>query len=149
MTIEEQVSKGIMAAMKAKDTIRPGGFKKYKEGFHKAKSVAGAPEQIADSESIKIIQKLAKQGRESAEIYKQQGREDLYAHEIAQVEVMNEFLPKQLSEDELRVALKGIIEKVGATSAKEMGKVMGVATKELAGVADGKMISAIVKELLA
>ena len=92
---------------------------------------------------------MAKQGRESAEIYKQQGREDLYAHEMAQVEVMNEFLPKQLNEDELRVALKGIIEKTGATSAKEMGKVMGVATKELAGIADGKMISAIVKELLA
>ena len=149
MTIEEQVSKGIMAAMKAKDTIRLEVLRNIKKVFIEDKSVAGAPEQIADSESIKIIQKLAKQGRESAEIYKQQGREDLYAHEMAQVEVMNEFLPKQLSEDELRVALKGIIEKTGATSAKEMGKVMGVATKELAGIADGKMISAIVKELLA
>ena len=109
---------------------------------------AGASEQIADSESVKIIQKLAKQGRESAEIYKNQGREDLYAHEMAQVEVLNEFLPKQLSEEELRTALKVIIEKVGATSAKEMGKVMGVASKELAGVADGKAISAMVKELL-
>ncbi len=138
MTIEEQVSKGIMAAMKAKDTIRLEVLRNIKKVFIEAKSVAGAPEQIADSESIKIIQKLAKQGRE-----------DLYAHEMAQVEVMNEFLPKQLSEDELRVALKGIIEKTGATSAKEMGKVMGVATKELAGIADGKMISAIVKELLA
>ena len=97
---------------------------------------------------MKIIQKLAKQGRESAEIYKNQGREDLYAHEMAQVEVLNEFLPKQLSEEELRTALKAIIEKVGATSAKEMGKVMGVASKELAGVADGKAISAMVKELL-
>ena len=97
---------------------------------------------------MKIIQKLAKQGRESAEIYKNQGREDLYAHEMAQVEVLNEFLPKQLSEEELRTALKVIIEKVGATSAKEMGKVMGVASKELAGVADGKAISAMVKELL-
>ena len=97
---------------------------------------------------MKIIQKLAKQGRESAEIYKNQGREDLYAHEMAQVEVLSEFLPKQLSEEELRVALKAIIEKVGATSSKEMGKVMGVASKELAGVADGKTISTIVKELL-
>ena len=97
---------------------------------------------------MKINQKLAKQGRESAEIYKNQGREDLYAHEMAQVEVLNEFLPKQLSEEELRTALKVIIEKVGATSAKEMGKVMGVASKELAGVADGKAISAMVKELL-
>lgn len=149
MTIEEQVSKGIMAAMKAKDTIRLEVLRNIKKVFIEAKSVAGAPDQIADSESIKIIQKLAKQGRESAEIYKQQGREDLYSHEIAQVEVMNEFLPKQLTEDELRVALKGIIEKVGATSAKEMGKVMGVASKELSGLADGKMISSIVKELLA
>ena len=145
MTIEEQVSKGIMAAMKAKDTIRLEVLRNIKKVFIEAKSVAGAPEQIADSESVKIIQKLAKQGRESAEIYKNQGRE---AHEMAQVEVLNEFLPKQLSEEELRTALKVIIEKVGATSAKEMGKVMGVASKELAGVADGKAISAIVKELL-
>ena len=148
MTIEEQVSKGIMAAMKAKDTIRLEVLRNIKKVFIEAKSVAVAPEQIADSESVKIIQKLAKQGRESAEIYKNQGREDLYAHEMAQVEVLNEFLPKQLSEEELRTALKVIIEKVGATSAKEMGKVMGVASKELAGVADGKAISAMVKELL-
>ena len=148
MTIEEQVSKGIMAAMKAKDTIRLEVLRNIKKVFIEAKSVAGATEQIADSESVKIIQKLAKQGRESAEIYKNQGREDLYAHEMAQVEVLNEFLPKQLSEEELRTALKVIIEKVGATSAKEMGKVMGVASKELAGVADGKAISAMVKELL-
>ena len=148
MTIEEQVSKGIMAAMKAKDTIRLEVLRNIKKVFIEAKSVAGAQEQIADSESVKIIQKLAKQGRESAEIYKNQGREDLYAHEMAQVEVLNEFLPKQLSEEELRTALKVIIEKVGATSAKEMGKVMGVASKELAGVADGKAISAMVKELL-
>ena len=148
MTIEEQVSKGIMAAMKAKDTIRLEVLRNIKKVFIGAKSVAGAPEQIADSESVKIIQKLAKQGRESAEIYKNQGREDLYAHEMAQVEVLSEFLPKQLSEEELRAALKAIIEKVGATSAKEMGKVMGVASKELAGVADGKTISTIVKELL-
>ena len=145
MTIEEQVSKGIMAAMKAKDTIRLEVLRNIKKVFIEAKSVAGASEQIADSESVKIIQKLAKQGRESAEIYKNQGREDLYAHEMAQVEVLNEFLPKQLSEEELRTALKVIIEKVGATSAKEMGKVMGVASKELAGVADGKSIYAMVK----
>ena len=148
MTIEEQVSKGIMAAMKAKDTVRLEVLRNIKKVFIEAKSVARAPDQIADSESVKIIQKLAKQGRESAEIYKSQGREDLYSHEMAQVEVLNEFLPKQLSEEELRTALKAIIEKVGATSAKEMGKVMGVASKELAGVADGKAISAIVKELL-
>ena len=148
MTIEEQVSKGIMAAMKAKDTIRLEVLRNIKKVFIEAKSVAGAPEEIADSDSVKIIQKLAKQGRESAEIFKQQGREDLYEHEMAQVNILNEFLPKQLTEEELRTALKAIVEKVGATSAKEMGIVMGVASKELAGLADGKANSAIVKELL-
>lgn len=148
MTIEEQVSKGIMAAMKAKDTIRLEVLRNIKKVFIEAKSVAGAPEQIADSESVKIIQKLAKQGRESAEIYKNQGREDLYAHEMAQVEVLSEFLPKQLSEEELRAALKAIIEKVGATSAKEMGESDGCCFQGTGRVADGKTISTIVKELL-
>ena len=148
MTIEEQVSKGIMAAMKAKDTIRLEVLRNIKKVFIEAKSVAGAPEQISDTESVKMIQKLAKQGRESAEIYKNQGRDDLYAHEMAQVEVLNEFLPKPLTEEELKDALKAIIERVGATTAKDMGKVMGVASKELAGRADGKVISAVVKELL-
>ena len=148
MTIEEQVSKGFLAAIIPKDTIRLEVLRNIKKVFIEAKSVAGAPEEIADSDSVKIIQKLAKQGRESAEIFKQQGREDLYEHEMAQVNILNEFLPKQLTEEELRTALKAIVEKVGATSAKEMGKVMGVASKELAGLADGKAISAIVKELL-
>ena len=148
MDLFDQVSEDIKNAMKAKDKVALETLRNIKKVFIEAKSVAGAPDQIADSESVKIIQKLAKQGRESAEIYKSQGREDLYSHEMAQVEVLNEFLPKQLSEEELRTALKAIIEKVGATSAKEMGKVMGVASKELAGVADGKAISAIVKELL-
>jgi len=149
MTIEEKVSKGIMEAMKAKDTVRLEVLRNIKKVFIEMKSMAGAADTIADAESIKIIQKLAKQGRDAAEIYKQQGREDLYTHEMAQVEVLNEFLPKQMSEEELTLALKAIIERVGATSAKEMGKVMGVAAKELAGLADGKLISAKVKELLA
>lgn len=122
MTIEEQVSKGIMAAMKAKDTIRLEVLRNIKKVFIEAKSVAGAPEQIADSESVKIIQKLAKQGRESAEIYKNQGREDLYAHEMAQVEVLSEFLPKQLSEEELRVALKAITRRWERLPLRRWGK---------------------------
>lgn len=149
MTIEERVSKGIMEAMKAKDKVRLEVLRNIKKVFIETKSVAGAADTIADSESIKIIQKLAKQGRDAADIYRQQGREDLYAHEMAQVEVLNEFLPKKLTEEELTAALKAIIERVGATSPKEMGKVMGVASKELAGVADGKLISEKVKELLA
>jgi hypothetical protein len=96
-----------------------------------------------------LIQKLAKQGKESAQIYKEQGREDLYAQESAQVAVLEEFLPKQLGEEELAAALKEIIAEVGASTPQEMGKVMGVATKKLAGLADGKAISAKVKELLA
>lgn len=149
MTIEEQVSKGIMAAMKAKDTIRLEVLRNIKKVFIEAKSVAGAADHVTDAESVKIIQKLAKQGKDSADIYKQQGRDDLYEHEMAQVAILNEFLPRQLSEDELRQALQEIIARVGASSAKEMGKVMGVATKELAGVADGKAISSLVKQLLA
>ena len=97
---------------------------------------------------VHIVVKLAKQGNESAEIYKQQGREDLFQHESAQVNILKEFLPQPLSDEELTAALRAIIERTGATSAKEMGKVMGIATKELAGVADGKAISAKVKELL-
>ena len=148
MTIEEQVSKGIMAAMKAKDAVRLEVLRNIKKVFIEAKSLPGAADTISDNDCIKMIQKLAKQGCDSAEIYKQQGREDLYAHEMAQVDVLREFLPQPLNDEELTVALKAIVERVGATSAKEMGKVMGIATKELAGVADGKAISAKVKELL-
>lgn len=149
MTIEERVSKGIMAAMKAKDTIRLEVLRNIKKVILEAKSAPGAPSELPDSDCVKMIQKLAKQGNDAAGIYKEQGREDLYVHEIAQVEILNEFLPKPLSDEELAAALKAIIERVGAVSAKDMGKVMGVATKELAGVADGKAISAKVRELLA
>ena len=149
MTIEERVSKGIMAAMKAKDTIRLEVLRNIKKVILEAKSAPGAPSELPDSDCVKMIQKLAKQGNDAAGIYKEQGREDLYVHEMAQVEILNEFLPKPLSDEELAAALRAIIERVGAVSAKDMGKVMGVATKELAGVADGKTISAKVRELLA
>lgn len=149
MTIEERVSKGIMAAMKAKDTIRLEVLRNIKKVILEAKSAPGGGVELADSDCVKMIQKLAKQGNDAAEIYKQQGRDDLYTHEMAQVEILNEFLPKPLSDEELTAALKAIIEREGAVSVKDMGKVMGVATKELAGVADGKAISVKVKELLA
>ena len=148
MTIEERVSKGIMEAMKSKDTIRLEVLRNIKKVFIEAKSVVGAADHLTDAECMKIIQKLAKQGRDAAGIFQQQGREDLYSHETAQVAVLDEFLPKQLTAAELTAALKRIIEQVGATSAKEMGKVMGVASKELAGLADGRLISEKVKELL-
>lgn len=149
MTIEEQVNEGIKNAMKAHDKVRLETMRNIKKVILEAKTRPGSSNEIDDAECVKIIQKLAKQGKESAGIYKQQGREDLYEQESAQVAVLEEFLPKQLSEAELTVVLKEIIATTGASSPQDMGKVMGVATKKLAGLADGKAISAKVKELLA
>ena len=149
MSLFEQVSKGIMEAMKARDAVRRDTLRNVKKYFLEAKTAAGAGEDLSDADALKILQKLAKQGRESADIFRQQGREDLATEELAQVAVIEEFLPKQLSPDELKARLQAIIATVGATSPKDMGKVMGVATKQLAGLADGKAISACVKELLA
>lgn len=149
MTIEEQVNDGIKQAMKAHDKVRLETMRNIKKVILEAKTRPGAGDHIDDAECIKIIQKLAKQGKESAGIYKEQGREDLYEQEMGQVVVLEEFLPRQLSEAELTQALKEIITSVGASAPQDMGKVMGVATKKLAGLADGKAISAKVKELLA
>lgn len=149
MSIEEQINEGIKNAMKTHDKVRLETMRNIKKVILEAKTKPGAGDRIEDAECIRIIQKLAKQGKESAEIYKQQGRADLYEQESGQVAVLEEFLPKQLSEAELTEALKEIIAQVGASSPQDMGKVMGAATKKLAGLADGKAISAKVKELLA
>ncbi|MBR4366419.1 MAG: GatB/YqeY domain-containing protein [Bacteroidaceae bacterium] len=149
MDLFEQVSKGIVEAMKAKDTVRRDTLRNVKKVFLEAKTAPGANDELKDADALKILQKLAKQGRESAEIYQQQGRPDLAEEEMAQVRVIEEYLPKQLSDEELEQKLKDIIAQVGASSPKDMGKVMGVATKQLAGLADGKAISAKVKQLLA
>lgn len=148
MTIEEQVNEGIKNAMKAREKVRLEALRNIKKVILEAKTRPGAGEGIDDAECVRIIQKLAKQSSDAAEIYKQQGRLDLYEEESGQLDVLNSFLPKQLSEAELTEALKAIITSVGATSPKDMGKVMGVATKQLSGKADGKAISAKVKELL-
>lgn len=148
MTIEEQVSEGIKDAMKAKDKVKLETLRNIKKYLIEAKTKPGAGDTLEDAECIRIIQKLAKQGKESSDIYKQQGREDLYEQEAAQVAVLESFLPKQMSDAELTETLKGIIATMGATSPQDMGKVMGAATKQLAGLADGKAISAKVKELL-
>ncbi len=148
VTIEEQVSEGIKDAMKAKDKVRLETLRNIKKVILEAKTRPGAGDQIDDAECIKIIQKLAKQGKDAAEIYKRQGRADLYEQEAAQVEILESFLPKQMSEAELTAALKEIIASVGAEGPQDMGKVMGVATKQLTGLAEGKVISAKVKELL-
>ena len=149
MALFEQISSDILAAMKAKDAIRRDTLRNVKKVFLEAKTAPGANDELSDADALKILKKLAKQGRESAEIFSQQGRADLADAEMAQVKVLEEYLPKQLSEAELESALRDIIAQLGVTSAREMGKVMGVATKQLAGKADGKAISAAVKRLLA
>lgn len=148
MTIEEQVSEGIKDAMKARDKVRLETLRNIKKVILEAKTKPGAGDQVDDAECLQIIRKLAKQGKESAEIYQQQGRADLYEQEAAQVAVLDGFLPKQMSNEELTAALQEIIASVGAASPQDMGKVMGMATKKLAGLAEGKAISEKVKELL-
>lgn len=149
MTLEEKISEGIKDAMKAKDAVRRDTLRNVKKYIIEAKTAGTSINTLADADVVKIITKLAKQGSDSADIYKTQGREDLYEYEMAQVSVLKEYLPQQLTDAELTAAVQAIIARVGATSIKEMGKVMGVASKELAGQADGKDISAKVKELLA
>lgn len=145
----DDISEGIKEAMKAKDAVRRDTLRNVKKVFLEAKTAPGANDELSDADALKILQKLAKQGRESAEIFSQQGRADLADAEMAQVKVLEEYLPKQLSEAELESALRDIIAQLGVTSPREMGKVMGVATKQLAGKADDKAISATVKRLLA
>lgn len=148
MSLEQQISKGIMEAMKAKEPVRLQMLRNIKKYIIEAKTAGTEIAELPDADVVKIIAKLAKQGSDSAEIYRQQNRADLAEEELAQVAVMQEFLPRQLSPEELTEAVRAVIAEVGATSVKEMGKVMGVASKRLAGQADGKDISAKVRELL-
>lgn len=135
--------------MKAKDTVRLSALRNAKKYIIEAKTAGPEVAELSDADVLKIIAKLAKQGSDSAAIFTQQNREDLAREELAQVAVYQEFLPKQLTAEELTAEVKAIIAEVGATSMKEMGKVMGIASKKLAGKAEGKDISAKVKELLA
>ena len=148
MSLEQQISKGIMEAMKAKEPVRLQTLRNIKKYIIEAKTAGTEIVELPDADVVKIIAKLAKQGSDSAEIYRQQNRADLAEEELAQVAVMQEFLPRQLSPEELTEAVRAVTAEVGATSVKEMGKVMGVASKRLAGQADGKDISAKVRELL-
>lgn len=149
MALFDQISEDIKTAMKAKDKVALETLRNIKKVFLEAKTAPGANDTLTDDAAIKIIQKLTKQGKDAAEIYRAQGREDLAEAELAQVRVMEVYLPKQLSAEELEAALKAIIAEVGAAGPGDMGKVMGVATKKLAGLAEGRAISAKVKELLA
>ena len=145
----DQVSNDIKEAMKARDKVRLETLRNRKTVFIEAKPAPGANDTLEDAAALKILAKLAKQGKESAETFKQQNREDLAEEELAQVRVIEEYLPKPLSAEEIEAAVKEIISQTGASSIKEMGKVMGIASKQMAGKADGKMISDIVKKLLA
>ena len=135
-------------AMKAKDTVALESLRAIKSAILLARTEAGASEELSEADELKLLQKLVKQRKDSAALYTQQGRNDLAEPELAQMAVIEKFLPAQLSEAEVEEALKSIIAQVGATSPKDMGKVMGAATKQLAGKADGKLISDIVKKLL-
>lgn len=149
MSLEKTISSEIMAAMKAKDAVRLSALRNIKKYIIEAKTAGAGIDELADADVVKIISKLAKQGSDSAALYTQQNRADLADEELAQVKVMQEFLPRPMTDDELTEAVKQIIAQTGAESMKDMGKVMGVASKQLAGRADGKDISAKVRELLA
>ena len=149
MALFEQVSSDIVQAMKAKDKVRLEALRNIKKVFIEAKTAPNANDTLEDATALKPLQKLAKQGRDSASLYTQQNRADLAEAEMAQVNVIESYLPKALSTEEIEAAVKAIIAETGAQSIKEMGKVMGMASKQLAGQASGSAISEVVKRLLA
>ena len=149
MNLFDQVSNDIKSAMLAKDKVRLEALRGIKKEFLEAKTAKGADGELTDDMAREILAKMVKQRKESAQIYTEQNRPDLAEPELAEAAVIETYLPKQMNEEELTEALKAIIAQVGATTPQEMGKVMGVATKQLAGRADGRAISAKVKELLA
>ncbi len=149
MALFEKVNEDIKTAMKERDKVALDTLRNIKKVFLEAKTAPGANDTLEDADALKIIQKLAKQGKESAQTYIDAGRQDLADAELAQVSVIERYLPEQLSEAEIEKIVKTLIEQTGAASMKDMGKVMGMANKQLAGKADGKTISGIVKKLLA
>ncbi len=148
MSLITQIDQDIKQAMLAKQEARLRGLRAIKSALLLARTEKGASEDISQETEIKVLQKLIKQRKESADIYKSQNREDLYKIEAEEMEVIEAFLPKQMERAEVETYLKDLIAKIGATSVKDMGRVMGAANKELAGKADGKTISEVVKQLL-
>lgn len=148
MTLFEQVSEDIKKAMLAKDKVALDALRGIKKEFLEAKTAKGGDGELHDDKALQILQKMVKQRKESAEMFTNAGRAELAADEIAQCKVIEQYLPAMLSEEELTVVLREIIAQVGATSPQDMGKVMGVATKQLAGKAEGKAINLKVRELL-
>ena len=149
MELEKQIQADMVAAMKAKETIRLAALRGIKSAILLAKTSEGGHGEVSDADIVRIIGKLVKQRKESAEIYASQNRQDLADNELAEASAMEVYLPKQLSEAEVEEALVKIIAQTGASGMSDMGKVMGIATKQLAGQADGKLISTLVKKLLA
>ena len=149
MELEKQIQAGLVSAMKAKEAVRLASLRAIKAAILLAKTAEGASGELTDQDIVKLIQKLVKQRKESAEQYNAAGRPELADNELAEAAAMEVYLPKQLSEAELEAELAKIIAEVGASKPSDMGKVMGVATKRLAGLADGRAISATVKKLLA
>ena len=148
MSLAEKIASDLINAMKAKDKVALEAIRAAKTAFILAKSEKGANSVLTAEEELKIVQKLVKQRRESAAIYKEQNRMDLYEKEVIEAEVLERYLPAKMNDEELTNIIKEIINRIGAKSPADMGKVMGVATKELAGKADGKEISSRVKQLL-
>lgn len=149
MDLFDKISEDIKAAMLARDKVRLEALRGAKKEFLEAKTAKGANGELSDEKATAIIVKMVKQRKESAKIYTDNGRPELAQSELDEAKVLEEYLPKQLNEEELTAELKAIIEETGASSIKEMGKVMGIASKRLAGRAEGRAINAKVKELLA
>lgn len=149
MAIFDTISADIVVAMKAKDKVRLEALRGIKKFFLEAKTAPGSDGTLSDEMATKILAKLSKQGKDTATLYTEQGRPDLAEAELAQVAVIDEYLPQPLTPEELEATLRAIIAQVGATTLKDLGKVMGMATKQLAGRADGKQVSDLAKQLLA
>jgi len=148
MSLQDKVMEQLKNAMRSKDAVALQSLRAIKAALLLAQTDAGATGELSEAEELKLLQKLVKQRKDSAALYKDQGREDLAQPELDQVAVIEQFLPSQMGEEALKIAIAAIIAKTGADSMKDMGKVMGMASKELAGKADGKAISNIVKNLL-
>ncbi len=149
MALFDQVNEDIKAAMKARDKVRLETLRNIKKVFLEAKTAPGSDGELNDDQALKIIQKLAKQGKEAADTFVKANRQDLADGELAQVKVLEDYLPKALSAEEIEAIVKEIIAETGAQGMKDMGKVMGIASKKMAGQADGGIIAGIVKKLLA
>ena len=149
MSLFEKINADIKAAMLAKEKEKLEPLRAIKAAFLMAKTEKGSDGELSDDKELKIIQKLVKQRKDSAELYKTNNREELYAKEIAEAKVIEQYLPEQMSEEEIGVIIKDVIAKVGAAGPQDMGKVMGVASKQLSGKAEGRIIAQKVKELLA